>query len=195
MKKNGKIKLCVSLFLVAILLVVIAVTLTSCSGPIEGLNKDSIINQIFPNIWVLIGQLISMVVIFSVIMFFIWKPANKMLENRRALILAEIEEGKKLQEEANEKLAYVEAMEANSKAEANERASLIIADAQEQARIQKEKIIIDANNQAQRDVRKLKNDAEIEIINTAFKTAEYLMKKEVSKKDNEKLVKEFISNL
>lgn len=202
MKKLNKKKLLISLLLLTFLAVIMAITLTSCKGPIEGLNPESIINQIFPNVWVLIGQLISMAILFTVILFFIWKPANKMLEKRRQLIIEELEQGKKMQQEANEKLALAESLQANTKEEAkkllqeaNEKSAAILAEAHEQARLEKEKIINDANSQAQRDVNKLKTDAELEIINTALKTAEFLMKKEISKKDNDKLVREFISKL
>lgn len=202
MKKLNKKKLLISLLLLTFLVVIMAITLTSCKGPIEGLNSQTIINQIFPNVWVLIGQLISMAILFTVILFFIWKPANKMLEKRRQLIIEELEQGKKMQQEANEKLALAESLQANTKEEAkkllqeaNEKSAAILAEAHEQARLEKEKIINDANSQAQRDVNKLKTDAELEIINTALKTAEFLMKKEISKKDNDKLVREFISKL
>ncbi len=191
-----------ALSFVLILILSLSISLTSCSGEIGEIQPDKIINQIFPSLWVFIAQMISMVIVFLLILFFVWKPANKMIDRRRQMILNEIAEGKEFKLEAEKELENARMLNANATAEseaiindANIKANFIITETTENARLEASKILETARAQAERDVKKAKFEAEAEIIDTAIKAAEVLIKKEISKKDNEKLVKDFIKSL
>lgn len=176
--------------------------LASCNGSAEGLNADSIINLLFPNVWVFVGQLISMAILFVVILFFIWKPTNAMLERRQALISSEVEEATEMKEQAKKELEAMTLMQDQAKEKANKiildaenKANELFERIQAEAKKEREKIISAGQQKIELERGKIQKEAEHEIVNTAIKAAEVLMKKQINKSENEKIVKEFIESL
>lgn len=202
MKKRKINKKILALGLGASILALPMLVLTSCKGSAEGLNPDSIINLLFPNVWVFIGQLISMAILFVVILFFIWKPTNAMLERRQALIASEVEEATEMKEQAQKQLDAMNFMQEEAKEKANKiildaenRASELFEKTQLDAQKEHQKIVSSGKEQVELELRKIQKEAEHEIVNKAIKAAEVLMKKQINKSENEKLVKEFIESL
>lgn len=187
-----------------ILLSVVSLTLvlTSCSGEIGEIAPDRIVNLLFPSLWVFIAQMISMIVVFCLILFFIWKPTNKMLNRRKEMILKEIAEGKELKLQAEKELNEVKLMnqQAKTKADklifdANNKANMILEQTTEEAKMEASKIIENAKEQADKELKQIKYNAEQQIIDTAIQAARVLMKKDINSVDNQKIVKDFIRSL
>lgn len=200
MKLNKK-HLIAALSVIGLSIIVVPV-LTSCTADIPELAPNEIINTLFPNLWVFIAQVVAMCVVFSLILWLIWKPTNKMLDKRREYIAKEISDAEQAKQEA---VQYLESAK-NEHLLAQSEAATIIANAknetetfratlEREAREAADKIIASAklnfNNEKQVIVDRLQSEAR----EAAYIAAEALMKKEISREDNDKLVDQFIKDL
>ena len=170
--------------------------LTSCE-PIKG---EQIIEKLFPNVWALIAQLISFLILVIGMIFLVYKPVKKYLTKRREILDNEVKE---TEENKNKSLNNVLTKEIAS---SKQKAKTIINNAEisaskkrdeiiENAKIEAKDIIKDANIAAD----KIKEDAKLElknqIVDTALKASKKVLEREVSEKDNEKIIDDFISQL
>lgn len=204
MKKKIKIrrKPLIATLAVIGLAAIITPTLASCAGPIEGLNAQNIINLVFPNLWVFIGQIISMIILFSAIVFLVWKPTNKMIQRRKDLILGEIEQAKKDKELAaleleNAKKINLEAAQKAHEiiAQANNESIQIRDEANKQAQLNAASMIDQANIEISREYKKAQDSLNQEIIDVALKTAESLIQRKIDINDDKKSIEQFIEGL
>lgn len=181
---------------------IFAPILAACTGDIPELNATEIINTLFPNVWVFIAQVIAMCVVFSIILWLVWKPTNRMLDKRRAYIAKEITDAETAKQEAlvyleNAKQEYTQAQSeamlilANAKTESSSYLEATKKEAQEAA----DKIVATARNNAANEQKAIAARLEAEAREVAYVAAEALMKREISREDNDKLVDEFIKNL
>ena len=168
--------------------------LTSCE-PIKG---EQIIEKLFPNVWALIAQLISFLILVIGMIFLVYKPVKKYLTKRREILDNEVKETEENKNKALNNVLTSEKEIASSK----QKAKTIINNAEISASkkhdeiIEKAKDIIkDANIAAD----KIKEDAKLElknqIVDTALKASKKVLEREVSEKDNEKIIDDFISQL
>ena len=172
--------------------------LTSCE-PIEG---EQIIEKLFPNVWALIAQLISFLILVIGMIFLVYKPVKKYLTKRREILDNEVKETEENKSKALNNVLTSEKEIASSK----QKAKTIINNAEisaskkrdeiiENAKIEAKDIIKDANIAAD----KIKEDAKLElknqIVDTALKASKKVLEREVSEKDNEKIIDDFISQL
>lgn len=172
--------------------------LTSCQ-PIEG---EQIIEKLFPNVWALIAQLISFLILVIGMIFLVYKPVKKYLTKRREILDNEVKETEENKNKALNNVLTSEKEIASSK----QKAKTIINNAEisaskkrdeiiENAKIEAKDIIKDANIAAD----KIKEDAKLElknqIVDTALKASKKVLEREVSEKDNEKIIDDFISQL
>ena len=172
--------------------------LTSCE-PIKG---EQIIEKLFPNVWALIAQLISFLILVIGMIFLVYKPVKKYLTKRREILDNEVKE---TEENKNKSLNNVLASEKEI-ASSKQKAKTIINNAEisaskkrdeiiENAKIEAKDIIKDANIAAD----KIKEDAKLElknqIVDTALNASKKVLEREVSEKDNEKIIDDFISQL
>lgn len=172
--------------------------LTSC----EPMNSSEIINALLPNVWVFISHLFAAVILLIIIVWLVWKPTKTSLQKRHDYIANEINEAQKAN--AQSAIALQEANQ--SKIDAYNQANEIIESAQKQSFEIKEKTKIEAKQIAS----KIKNDAMIEIeqsknaldtdinskiVDLAFSTAEAILNKEISQKDDEKFIDQLLSEL
>ena len=172
--------------------------LTSCE-PIKG---EQIIEKLFPNVWALIAQLISFLILVIGMIFLVYKPVKKYLTKRREILDNEVKE---IEENKNKALNNVLTSEKEI-ASSKQKAKTIINNAEisaskkrdeiiENAKIEAKDIIKDANIAAD----KIKEDAKLElknqIVDTALKASKKVLEREVSEKDNEKIIDDFISQL
>lgn len=176
--------------------------LVSCNADIEGVNGTDIINLIFPNPYVFAAQIIASIVLFSLVLKFVWKPYNKLMDAKKEYAMSEIREAE---------LVKIEAYENNEKAKnefilAQAEAVNIINDANEKANLLKIKLLEEAefNSQllitkSEKEIEKTKKDFELtkndEILDLAMNAAEALTRKNISSKDNEDFIKDFISKI
>lgn len=202
MSSNLKKKIIISTIGVFSLLTLILPTLTSCSGSIEGVNPPAIINNVFPNLWVFVAQIISMLILFSAVMFLAWKPTNKMLEKRRAFIQNEIDEATKSKELAQAE--YEKAKQLTEASTVKSKQMLVESNAKvskyekaELARVHEEtqKMISDANKIIEKNYEKAQKDLDKQIIEMAMKTTEVLLDKKITITQDKKMIEDFIKDL
>ena len=152
--------------------------------------------------WTFIAQICNLFIQLYLIKRFLLKPINAVLEKRKEMATAEIKEAEKAKEEAR---AIKEEYEQNM-AEAKEKANTLIAIAQKSASLQSEEMIQEANKQAAaikakaesdiaQEKKKAVNELKGEIGGMAMEIAGKVIEREISEKDHEKLIDEFISNV
>ena len=152
--------------------------------------------------WTFIAQLCNLFIQLYLIKRFLLKPINAVLEKRKEMATAEITEAEKAKEEARAIKAEYE----QNMAEAKEKANALITNAQKSAALQSEEVIQEANRQAaaikakaesdiQQEKKKAVNELKGEIGGMAMEIAGKVIEREISEKDHEKLIDEFISNV
>lgn len=152
--------------------------------------------------WTFIAQICNLFIQVYLIKRFLFKPVNAMLEKRRAMADAEIQDAIKSREEADAiKAEYEQNMQ-----EAKNKANEILVTAQKTAAIQSENMLREANAQvaavkakAESDIaqekRKAVNEIKDEIGGMAMEIAGKVIEREICEEDHKKLIDEFISNV
>ena len=152
--------------------------------------------------WTLIAQICNLFLQMYLIKRFLFKPIREILEKRKAMADAEIMEATKAKEEAFAMKAEYE----GNMLEAREKANDILVNAQKSAQRQSEDILREASAQAvslkakaEKDIaqekRKAVNEIKDEIGSMAMEIAGKVIEREVSAKDHEKLIDEFIERV
>ena len=180
----------------------LASLLTSCSGEELGLTSESFTSKLIPNWPSFVTQLAALVVLIIVVIVFAYKPVKKILKKRQDHIEENIKEAEK------SKLVWQEnELKSKETVLASERtAADIVAEAKKAAEKEKAAIL----ETTQLEVNKMKSDAENdiarmeieaqeqikkEIVSVALDASKELLGREVSSKDNDRLLKEFIEEL
>lgn len=152
--------------------------------------------------WTFIAQICNLFIQVYLIKRFLFKPINQMLEKRKALSDAQIQDAVKAKDEAQAmKAEYEQNMQ-----EARTKASEILTTAQKTAAIQSEEILREASSQAAaikakaesdiaQEKRKAVNEIKDEIGGMAMEIAGKVIEREISEEDHRKLIDEFISNV
>lgn len=165
-------------------------------------NKDDIINSIFPNGWALIAHIIATIILFSFIIYFVWKPTKKYLEKRKKTILKNIEDAEEKNKLANENFE----LSKSELLESRDAASQIIQKASLEAESIKIKIESNAikkanfiEKEALENVKKNEQEASLRVNKQAsilaLETAEILLSKKMNNEENQKIVDDIIKNL
>ena len=176
--------------------------LTSCSGEELGLTSESFTSKLIPNWPSFVTQLAALVVLIIVVIVFAYKPVKKILKKRQDHIEENIKEAEK------SKLVWQEnELKSKETVLASERtAADIVAEAKKAAEKEKAAIL----ETTQLEVNKMKSDAENdiarmeieaqeqikkEIVSVALDASKELLGREVSSKDNVRLVEDFIEEV
>ena len=152
--------------------------------------------------WTFIAQICNLFIQVYLIKRFLFKPINQMLEKRRAMADAEIQDAIKAKDEAKAMKAEYEQNMLEAKNKANE----ILVTAQKTAAIQSEEMLKEASAQvaaikvkAENDIaqekRKAVNEIKGEIGGMAMEIAGKVIEREICEEDHVKLIDEFISNV
>ena len=152
--------------------------------------------------WTFIAQILNLFLQMFLIKKFLFKPIRNILEKRKAMADAQIQDATKAKEEAESMKAEYE----QNMKEAREKASDILSSAQKSATLQSDEILREANEQAvqikakaERDIelekRKAVNEIKDEIGDMAMEIAGKVIEREISAKDHEKLIDEFIEKV
>ena len=152
--------------------------------------------------WTFVAQICNLFLQMYLIKRFLFKPVNEMLQKRRAMADAEIQDATKAKEEAKTMRDQYEASISNAKDEARQ----IISDAQKSATERGEAIVADAKKEAvaikekaSADIAKERTAAfqqmKSEIGDIAVSIAGKVIEKEVKEADHQKLIDEFISDV
>ena len=152
--------------------------------------------------WTFIAQLCNLFLQVFLIKMYLFNPINEMLEKRRAKADAEIRDAQQAKSEAEAvKTEYEQNMQ-KARAEANE----LIAEAKKTASARTEEMIKEAESQAyairaraekdiEQEKKKAVNEIRDEIGGIAMDIAGKVIEREISEKDHEKLINDFISNV
>ena len=152
--------------------------------------------------WTFIAQICNLFIQMYLIKRFLFKPINNILEKRKAMADAEIQNAVQAKEEAHAMKAEYEQNMQDAKNKANE----ILVSAQKTAAIQSEEMLKEATAQAAalkakaesdiaQDKRKAVNESKGEIGGMAMEIAGKVIEREICEEDHEKLIDEFISNV
>ena len=114
--------------------------LTSCE-PIKG---EQIIEKLFPNVWALIAQLISFLILVIGMIFLVYKPVKKYLTKRREILDNEVKETEENKNKALNNVLTSEKEIASSK----QKAKTIINNAEISASKKRDEIIENAKIEA-----------------------------------------------
>ena len=175
--------------------------LTSCDVSSE-LNSEAFTSKLIPNWPSFVAQLGALVVLIVVFLIFGYKPVKKILKKRQDYIEENIKEAEKSKATWQEnELKSKETVLASERTAAD-----IVAEAKLDA--QKERAVI--LEQTQLEVNKMKKDAENdiarmeeeaqeqikkEIVSVALDASSELLGREVSSKDNARLLEEFVEEV
>ena len=142
--------------------------------------------------WTFIAQICNLFIQVYLIKRFLFKPVNEMLEKRRQRADAEIREAETAKEEANAiKAEYEQNMLEAAQKTAQLQSETILKEASQQAAAIREKAEADIEQERQKAVNELKD----EIGGIAMEIAGKVIEREISEKDHEKLIDEFIQNV
>lgn len=152
--------------------------------------------------WTFIAQICNLFIQVYLIKRFLFKPINEMLEKRRQMADAQIQDAVKAKNEADAIKAEYE----QNMLEAKNKANDILISAQKIAAVQSEAMLKEATSQAaaikakaENDIaqekRKAVNEIKGEIGGMAMEIAGKVIEREICEEDHRKLIDEFISNV
>ena len=150
----------------------------------------------------IVFTLINTLIIFILFKVFLFKPVGKILDKRNEMAAAEIAEAKRAKESAAKtEQEYIEKL-----AKAKEEAADIMKQATLRAQKREEEIVNEANQKAaeikaraeeniERDKQRAVNDIKDEISDIVIMAASKVVEKEISAKDNEDIIADFLQNV
>ncbi|MBE6142844.1 MAG: F0F1 ATP synthase subunit B [Erysipelotrichaceae bacterium] len=176
------------------------IMLTSCEG--APVDQENMVNKLFGSWQSLLIQLGATLILILIVGKFFMKPVREILQKRQDHIMSQISTANLIKEKAEEK-----EKEVNERiSRLNVEASSIIDDAKKNAEtikenaykeIEEEKIIQHQILQKQLEQEKISAKEEIrkEILEVALQASEVVLQREVSKKDNQQIVENFIKEV
>ena len=150
----------------------------------------------------IVFTLINTLIIFILFKVFLFKPVGKILDKRNEMAAAEIAEARRAKESAAKtEQEYIEKL-----AKAKEEAADIMKQATLRAQKREEEIVNEANQKAaeikaraeeniERDKQRAVNDIKDEISDIVIMAASKVVEKEISTKDNEAIIADFLQNV
>lgn len=150
----------------------------------------------------LIGQSITFIFFVMFVMKFIWPPLVTALEERKKMIadgLAAAEKGKHDGELAKQRVldtlkdAKAQAQDIINLAE--KRASEIVEESKDTAKVEGERIIAAANAELEQEVNRAREQLRGQVVSLAVSGASKVLKREIDEKANEDLLKDLVAQL
>ena len=172
--------------------------LSSC----KPLEKEWVVNSLFPNLWVFITHIIAAVVLVVIMTWLVWKPTKQSIQKRHDYIAKQIADAQQAKETANMELneanqlkvtALSQAMTITTQAKAE--AFGIIEKAKIEAKQTANKIVNDAKDDVEKEKRHARENEQDNIINIAFNVAESVLNKEVDKQDKDKYIDDLLKSI
>lgn len=176
--------------------------LSSCDTDMIEEKVSTTVNNMLPNLWVTLIQLAMFVLIAILFMVFAYKPIKKKLEQRANYIDKNIKDSEKLIKESENKISEANATILASQKKAGE----IVSTAQKNAEIKAQAVekelkeTIEAQRVlAHKDIederKKMIEEANEHIVDTAIEASKQILKREVKIEDNDKYISDFIDQL
>jgi F-type H+-transporting ATPase subunit b len=149
-----------------------------------------------------IFHLINLVALLAIVIYFVRKPMARFLQDRKSKVTSELEEARKLHEEAKALLEEYGTQIANL----NEECASILREYKKMGVAEREKIIAAAKRQAEKialdaestmatEIARAKEELETEVLRLATEMAESAMKEMLNTSVQTKLIDDYINNL
>lgn len=172
--------------------------LTSC----KPITSEWVINNLFPNLWVFLANLMGAIILITVITCLLWKPIRKSLQKRHDYMHKQIKDAEKNKQSTMIELQEANQLKINAMSEsmnitnsANSKANAIIAN----AKIEAKEINNSAWKKAQNDINNLKtsikNEAKKDIVDIAINVASSILEKNIDKHDNDKYIDQLLDSI
>tara|TARA_B000000557_G_scaffold257849_1_gene251600 strand:+ start:459 stop:1034 length:576 start_codon:yes stop_codon:yes gene_type:complete len=149
-----------------------------------------------------IWTILTFLILFFVLAKFAWKPLLSFLEARESEIKSSLEnaeaakkELERLNNESEQILSQARSEAQNIRSEAKSAAEKLKADLLVQAEDAAKKVRDEAENHIQLERDKAVNEIRNEVVNLTMSVAEKVIRKNLSKEDNEALIEDSIQNL
>ena len=176
--------------------------LSSCDTNAIGDRIKTTVFDMLPNLWVTLIQLTIFILVVILFMIFAYKPLKKKLNERSEYIEKNIKDSENAKKEAQEALNKANEIILNSQKEAGEIVQNAQFTAQEKVATVEKELATNIEHQKelahieiQNERKKMLEDSKTEIVDTAFKASEQILKREVKKDDHDKFVDEFIEEM
>lgn len=178
-------------------LLVSPMVLTSC-----GVEKDEFLDKLFPNPWDALAVFLAFIILLLVVFYFAYKPVKNLLKKRGDYVEGKIKdaeakeaEATKLLENTNEEVKQkkIEAIEIveKAKADATKEREAILDKARKEKQIEVDRVKLEIAQ----EIEASKDEIHREIVSVALDASSKVLQREVTKKDNEKLINNFIDDL
>lgn len=176
------------------------IMLTSCEG--APVDQENMINKLFGSWQSLLIQLGATLILILIVGKFFMKPVREILQKRQDHIMSQIstanlikEKAEEKEKEVNERISRLNVEASSIIDEAKKNAETIKENAYKE--IEEEKIIQHQILQKQLEQEKISAKEEIrkEILEVALQASEVVLQREVSKKDNQQIVENFIKEV
>ncbi len=161
-----------------------------------------VIINLFPDPVNLGLTLFVVFVLFLGVKKYLWETITDLVEARKQIIVSELDEAKKANEQANFFKEQAENDLSQAKTEAREFVELAKRNAEkvkveiiEEARTEADRLKAQADLDIAQEIAEAREDVKKEIINVAFELASKVVEKEVEDADHDKLVSDFISEV
>lgn len=152
--------------------------------------------------WTMIFTWANLVVLFLLLKKFLFKPINKVLDDRKSEIEGSYASAKKANDEAIELKNEYEEKLLSAKIEADgiiksavetadRRSTAIVDEASEKARV----IVESGKKQAERDKKNAIDEAQEDIVSIAVDAAEKIIGKKLTDEDDDKLISDIIDRM
>jgi F-type H+-transporting ATPase subunit b len=163
---------------------------------------DNIIINLFPEPINLGLQLFVTLILFLGVKRYLWGPITDLVEARKQIIVSELDEAKKANEQANFFKEQAETDLGQAKTEAREYVEVAKRNAEkvkveiiEDARTEADRLKAQADLDIAQEIAEAREDVKKEIVNVAFELASKVVEKEINDGDHDKLVSDFISEV
>lgn len=176
-------------------MVYFSLILSSC------VEEQEIYDAILPNFIIICIHTLATIILIILSIWLVWNPTKKIISKRREYIEKNLNDS-----ESNKKESIARLLEAeNKRMQAYEEAQLIIDRAKNEANYEGESILQLANDDAKMIYKNAKRDAKLlkqEIIKDndkrineiALSVCKTIIKKQITKKNNDRLIKDILNN-
>ena len=172
--------------------------MTSC----KPITSTWVINNLFPNLWVFLANLMGAIILIVAITCLLWKPIKKSLQKRHDYIDKQIKDAEKNKQETTIELqkanqlkiaAMSDAM--NITDNANSKANSIIAKAKNEAKEINDLAWQKAKNDIDNLKKSINKDAKKNIVDLAINVASSILEKNIDKHDNDKYIEQLLESI
>ena len=154
------------------------------------------------NIWTILISLANLLIIFLILKKLLWKPVQKVMEERKAMVDKQFADAAEAEAKANEDKALWEEKLATADEEAHER----IQRADETARRHGERVVAEAKEKAQGIIRQAEAEAQLErqkatasirdeIADVSAELAQKMLEREITADDHRAMIASFLDEV